>query len=249
MGALRKTKMWPVFFGFLFACSLLSWGLPEQKLDWGKFDADSRDFYEKGAALRLEGLQRIVHCEHLPTTDGNFSDYVDVLCALPPRKEHYPLIIELLRKADPYIQEAGVKLATASVRKLNDYSGLESPICDVLRQTDLDPWVLHAIVEFASVSCNTISPPLVKFYGAFAAVAYERLSAKRAPEAKGKTFIMRTRGIEPYENARRWVIQVMLTSKNPTPRSEAVLPYLERAFNTKGWADTCKAAANTISSK
>lgn len=160
---------------FIFACSTLFSENP--KLDNGSdnFDADIEKFYEKGAALRLEELRRIAQCEELPTVDGPFSRYLEVLCALPPRKEHISFIIELLRKKDPYLQEAGVKLATASVSKLNDYTGLEDPLCDVLGQTDLDPWVLQAIVEFFKEADSTnISPPLVKFYAAIAATAYER---------------------------------------------------------------------------
>jgi hypothetical protein len=198
-------------------------------------------FYEKAASLRLEGLQNIVSYEHLPTSDGWFSDYIDVLCALPPRKEHYPFIVKLIRKSDPYLQEAGIKLATSSVKKLNDYASLEAPICELLKQPDLDPWVLKAIVQFASVTCNSRSPDLIDFWTDFAAVAYERSPAKTTPTS-GKTQIGRQMAIQPYEDARRWVVQLMLNSTNPTPRSQAVLPYLERAYKTKGWADTYRAA-------
>jgi hypothetical protein len=207
-----------------------------------KFQTDSTAFYEKAASLRLEGLQDVVQYEHLPTSDGSFSNYIDVLCALPPRKEHYPLIIRLLQKSDPYLQEAGIKLATSSVNRLNDYSDMEAPICALLKQPDLDPWVLEAIVQFASVACKSRSPDLVNFWSEFAAAAYERRPATTAPTPGKTRFIMRQMGIQPYEDARRWVVQLMLSSTNPTPRSEAVLPYLERAFRTKGWADTYRAA-------
>ena len=234
----RKRMSFCVLLIVMFAGQFFSVKGSEKRDDWETFDADAKIFYDKGSALRLDGLKNIAHYEHLPAPDGRFDDYVDVLCALPPRKEHYPLIIEMLRKSDPYLQEAGVKLATASVRTLNDYTGLEAPFCDILNRADLDPWVLRAIVQFASVSCNRISPPLVKFYADFAAVAYERTPTC----SPGKTIILRQMGIDPYLDARRCVLQVMLNSTNPTPRSDAILPYLERAFNTKGWSDTYKAA-------
>jgi len=209
-----------------------------QMSDRDKFKADSQSLYERLSALRLEGLQNIVQFEHSPTSDGWLIAYVDTLCALPPRREHYPLIIKLIQKPDPWLQEAGIKLATASVSKLNDYSGLEAPICELLRRPDLDPWVLEAIVGFAAASCNPRSPALSDFFADFAAVAYERSPAKTTLTGS----ICRQRGIQPYEDARRWVIQVMLNQSKPTPHSEAVLPYLERAFKTKGWAETYRAA-------
>ena len=107
------------------------------------FDARAKAVDNKGAALLTEGLQQIVQYDRLPTSDGTFGEYVRFLCALPPREEHLPLIILLLQKKDPYLQEAGVNLATASIKGLNNYSGLEDPICALLKKPDLDGWVLY----------------------------------------------------------------------------------------------------------
>ncbi len=234
-----------LLFTFIFACSALFSDQSEQDDGSDNFDADAEKFYEKGAALRLEELRRIAQYENLPTIDGRFLRYLDVLCALPPRKEHYSFIIELLKKKDPHLQEAGVKLATASVSKLYDYTGLEEPLCNILGQSDLEPWVLDAICWFACATQGHDSPPLTKFYREFAAVAYERSPQKKAPEPRRSAFL-RSAGIQPYEDARKWVIQVMAGSEKPTPRSIAVLPYLERAFKTKGWAETHKAADKKV---
>ena len=62
----------------------------------------------------------------------------------------------------------------------------------------------------------------------------------------GRPFILRQMGIQPYEAARKRVIQLMATTDKPTPRSKAVLPYLERALKTKGWTETHKAAYETV---
>jgi hypothetical protein len=228
-----------IISALLITCQAPCYSNPKDGSERDKFKTDSGVFYEKASSLRFEGLQNIAQHEHIPTSDGSFSDYVAILCALPPAKEHYPFIIKLIQKSDPYLQEAGIKLATSSVNKLNDYSGLEEPICALLKQPDLDPWVLRAIVQFAATSCNTRSPDLVNFYAEFAAVAYERSPAKADAQFKG---ICRTMMIHPYEDARQWVVQVMLNQSKPTPRSEAILPYLERAYKTKGWADTYRAA-------
>lgn len=236
-----------LLFGFIIACPTLYSEQPEEVDVSDKFDADTEKFYEKGAALRLEELRRIAKCESMPTPDGRFSRYLDVLCALPARKEHYSFIIELLKKKDPYLQEAGVKLATASVSELNDYTGLEEPLCDILTQPNLDPWVLQAICGLASTTQYTISPPLTKFYRDFAAVAYEQVPQKKMPDTIQSLFITRSAGIFPHLEAQKWIIQVMLTSGKPNPRANAVLPYLEREFKTKGWAETYKAAEKTLS--
>ena len=227
----------------LFYCVSVGAAEPDRMTEKATFDEHLKTFNDKSARLLLENLQQIVHYEHLPVSDGDFGDYVKRLKGLSPRKEHLPLIIKLIQKQDPYLQEAGVKLATASVDELNDFTGLEEPLCELLLKSDLDPWVLRSIIYFASVSNNSRSSALVKFYRTIAEVTYGRTHPDRNPEREK---IRRNMGIDPYEDARALLDQVMLNSSTPTARTTAILPCLEKVYGTKGWASTYNAVESKV---
>lgn len=210
-----------------------------RKSDTDGFDTYRKALNEKCAFVLADALEHIVRYDRLPASDGAFGDHIAMLCALPPRKEHLPLIIKLIKKSDPFLQEAGVLLASASVRVLNDYSGLEAPLCDLLKTPDLDPWVLHAIVQFAGLSNNSRSPGLVNLYSSLSEVAFDGTTERQ--RGRQGVVIMRNKGIRPHADARQLMDQVMLNSTKPTPRSVAILPYLEKACGTKGWEDTYQA--------
>jgi len=197
------------------------------------FRSHVKAMYDRGAGLLKEGLQHINQYERIPVPDGVFNDYIDMLCALPPRTEHLPLIIKLIRKSDPYLQEAGIRLASSSVRALNDYTGLQAPICELLKRSRLDPWVLRAIVQFASNSNNTISPELENLFRDLAAVA-----CRKNPKKPEKNIVFRSMAISPYRDAKILLNQVMLNTAAHKLRRRAILSYLENEFGTKGWTET-----------
>ncbi|MFZ4394842.1 MAG: hypothetical protein ACOYOU_04360 [Kiritimatiellia bacterium] len=213
------------------------------------FDARAKAVDNKGAALLTEGMQQIVQYERLPTSDGIFGGYVRFLCALPPREEHLPQIILLLQKKDPYLQEAGVNLATASVKSLNNYSGLEDPLCALLKKPDLDGWVLYALVQFAKEAMNPNSPALTNFFGALAEATVGQLTPKtgKAGVAAADRPLVgigmgRQMPINPEKDAKTILDWIVMYTEEQTPRVRAILPYLEKAYGTKGWKATRAAA-------
>jgi hypothetical protein len=201
----------------------------------------TQSFYEKEASLLGESLQHLIQFDQLSIPDGVFGRYIDLLCALPPRQEHLPHIIKLLRKTNPYLQEAGVRLATASVAKLGEFATLERPLCDLLQNPDLDPWVFLAIVDFAKVPVRwTTAPDLTRFFGLLASVAYEPIKPWRPDRRNRHLWIERARLIRPQQDAQElldWVMQNLPA----TPRLKAILPVLEKAYGTKGLENTRKA--------
>jgi hypothetical protein len=57
---------------------------------------------------------------------------------------------------------------------------------------------------------------------------------------------MRTMWILPYEDAKGLLDQVVLNSSSPTPPSNAILSYLEKAYGTTGWDETYKAVRTKV---
>lgn len=213
------------------------------------FKARSENVYTKGAALLTEGLQQIVQYDRIPAADGTFSKYIRFLCTLPPREEHLPLIILLLQKKDPYLQEAGVNLATASVKGINTYSGLEDPLCALLKRPGLDGWVFYALVQFAEEAGNPGAPALTNFFGALAEATIGHLTPNtgKAGVAAAASQLVgigmgRQMPINPEKDAKTILDRLVMYTEEPTPRVRAILPYLEKAYGTKGWQATRAAA-------
>jgi hypothetical protein len=212
-------------------------------------DAYTRSFYDKEATLLGEGLQHIIQHSQLTIPDGVFGRYIDLLCALPPRQEHLPYIVKMLRKSDPHFQEAGVRLATASVARIGSFDTLEEPLCDLLQNADLDPWVFLAIVEFAKVPTQwTSAPDLPRFFGLLATAAYKPMKPWRSNDRSRRPQIERERLIRPHEDAKE-LLDLVIRSQSATPRVKAILPILEKAYGTKGWEDTQKAVEAKSSRK
>ena len=153
----------------------------------------------------------------------------------------------MIQKTDPFLQEAGINLALASVEALHDYSGLEDPICDLLKKPDLDPWVLYAIVSFAEqANSSTRTTDLLNLHTSLAEVIYKPPNAKPASSAGKQERIMRARPIYPVEMAKAVFDRTMTAFSQPTPRSMAILPYLEKEYGTNGWEETYRAVSRKL---
>ncbi len=209
------------------------------------FEVHSKAVFTKAANLLTEGLECIVEYDSIPTTDGVFGGYIDMLCALPCQKGHAAQILQLINKSDPFLQEAGVELAISSINKCRNYSVFEPALCRLLSQPDLDPWVMRAIVRFAKESNNRISPDMVSLYSALAEVAYSKPKARRR-NLQNSNYIHRSMWIDPHHDARNCLDQVMLNANDSTPRSNSILPHLENAYGTKGWKETHEAVHNKV---
>ncbi|WP_455203027.1 hypothetical protein [Kaarinaea lacus] len=206
-------------------------------------EQDFRHFAElwetKGSALLDEGLQYIQQFDEIPIADGIFGDYVSRLLCLPFKEQHIPNICSLIDKQSPYLQEAGIKLAIACIRDVENHRQMSKAICKILKRKNLDPWVLLAIVKFARETAHPIRfPPLVCLYKGLAQWAFELEPIKRKPFSGN---IMRNMGINPVREAQDVLDQIMINRYSKPSIIKAILPYLERQYDTRGAEVTTKA--------
>ena len=203
------------------------------------FDAFSKEFYSEANDFAKKSIEHISNYESLPVPDGSFYDHIKILVSLPLPKEVSPTISKLIRKRDPYLQEAGVQLATALCRnQYVDYSEFEIDLIKVLSNPNLDPWVMQAVHFYAGESfLNSKENDPVLFYAKFAEIAY--LGNKTFNIDYGPS-VLRSRGITPYLDAQA-LIEYQLWmglkhSKTPGKLSEknkALLPYFAKHNNYK----------------
>jgi len=212
------------------------------------FDSFTSKWEKKASEMLEEGLKYLVQLDSRPAPSGVFGGFVDRLAALPFAKRHTSYLIRLIEKSDPFLQEAGLELACAAVElartsseQTDIYEALEPTICRLLDNGILDPWILLAIVKFAKTANDTVSPELFCLFRGLAEAAYGKgvsLLTPGSTESGNSILRSRARGIEPIKEAKELLDDVMLTRTKPTPRTKAILPFLEKAHKTKGWQAT-----------
>jgi hypothetical protein len=190
-------------------------------------------------ALQLldSALAYVSALETVPCPDGVFHYFVKKLLVLPFKERHVPLIIRLLGRADPHLQEAGVELAGASAGRLAVLHLYENPLRAILAQKDLDPWVLQALNQhFLPQTIYAHRQRIPAFFRAYASVAY-------GPEPAPKLLpaIQRTRPIHPYADARSIIEHRIAASTSADEEIEAMLPIVEKAIGVAGYAAVRKA--------
>jgi hypothetical protein len=199
------------------------------------WDVNGNDDFIEGWYARLRGavsdaLAYLAACETSPSSDGVLGDWVDTLVALRFTASDIPFIGQLIDKRDPHLQEAGVRLATASLRgaSASAFGQLEAPLARLTAQP-IDSWVLESLVDLLAHTRRPMIP------------VYEGLVANhgKAPRGYG---IMRNRHIEPWRRLVQHVYeQHALQTLRPQARDLVYLPILEREHGTHGWEPTVRA--------
>jgi hypothetical protein len=167
--------------------------------------------------------------------DGVFGRLIDMISSLPFKEKHTPYIKKLMNKNNPYLQEAGVQLATASVKQLNNHHEFEESLC-LLLQKNIDPWVLHEINNFFRETTYRMDIPKINnFFVSFSQAAYNTKKEMLTTKI-GKKRICRNMGIQPFKEAQK-LIEYMIVNNynNPGWRIKAVLPALESFYKMEGY--------------
>ena len=103
----------------------------------------------------------------------------------------------------------------------------ESRIAALLRDPELEPWVLHAVVGLLRGFIGP-RPPLFT-------EAYRALVSLSPPRGRR---IMRSRYIAPLRDLEELYEQHALQTLHPTERDLLLLPALEARHRTRGWRST-----------
>ncbi len=135
-----------------------------------------------------------------------------------------PLIVRIIDTADPHLQEAGVRLARAALRTVDESDALEPPLARHVSR-EIDPWVLEPLVDLLALSR---ADPMTVYQG-LAAIH------RKAPRGWG---ITRNRAIQPWRRVVGVYMQHAIQRAHPKERDFTYLPILERELGTHGWDAT-----------
>ncbi|HEY5926781.1 MAG TPA: hypothetical protein VIV11_34075 [Kofleriaceae bacterium] len=189
-------------------------------------------WHERVHSALNDALAYLASLEAAPVSDGILIEWIDVLVALRFAGNDVPLIVQLIDKTDPHLQEAGVRLARAALRSVTAASELE-PALARLASREIDAWVLEALVDL-----------LAEDHGDMTTV-YQGLAAIHGKQARGWG-IKRNRGIQPWRRLVQVYLQHAIQSVRPRPRDLAYLPVLERELGTHGWEVTQRHILTTM---
>jgi hypothetical protein len=171
-----------------------------------------------------DALAYLASLEATPVSDGILCEWVDVLIAMRFSPSDVPLIVQLVDKTDPHLQEAGVRLARAALRTVDATDALEPAFARLVSRA-IDPWVLEALVDLLAhtrAELPTVYRGLAAIHG-------------QAPHGWG---IVRNRAIQPWRRLVQVYTQNIIQTAHPRERDLAYLPILERELGTRGWEAT-----------
>ncbi len=177
-----------------------------------------------------EALAQIVALDKLPVPDGVFGDWLDTVCAMRFEDDDLSAIAAIIDKPDPFLQEAGLRLARAASRTLSAEAMIEPSLVLLVGRDDLDPWVLDAIIDLLTETRDS-------FTSVYQALAKVHGRADGRPRFTG---IMRNRAIHPWNRLEHLYQQLVIQTLDPTPRDLAYLPILETKLSTRGWEPTLR---------
>jgi len=181
-------------------------------------------WHERVHSALNDALAYLASLEAAPVSDGILGEWIDVLVALKFTPTDVPLIVRVIEKTDPLLQEAGVRLARAALRTVDGAGELE-PALARLASREIDPWVLEALVDL--LADNRLELTSV----------YAGLATIHAKPARGWT-IQRNRAIQPWRRLVQVYLQHAIQTLRPRERDLAYLPVLERELGTHGWEVT-----------
>jgi hypothetical protein len=179
-----------------------------------------------GDAL-VDALEFLAAQEESPFSDGVLSQWVRELCALRFEARHVGPVLALLEKRDPHLHEAGVRLAARAIELTDDVEAFESRVAALLRDPQLELWVLQAVVDLLRRFVGPRGPLFTEAYRALVSL----------PPPRGRR-IMRNRFIAPQRDLDELYEQHALQTLRPTERDLLFLPVLEARYGTRGWRPT-----------
>ena len=171
-----------------------------------------------------DALAYLASLEANPVSDGILGEWIDVLVAMKLADSDVPLIVQIIDKADPHLQEAGVRLARAALRTVDAGAALE-PVLARLASRDVDPWVLEALVDLLADTRTELT------------TVYQALAKNHGKSARSFG-IMRNRAIQPWRRLVQVYLQHAIQTLRPRDRDLAYLPVLEKELGTRGWEVT-----------
>jgi len=206
---------------------------------------------ERVGPLLDEALEFLAGQEAPPFPDGVLGDWVDQLRTMPFGERHAGPLIALIDKDDPFLQEAGLRLAAPAAARIDGLGErLEIPLARLLEREAIDPWVLRAVVRLLGCFIGPEDPPLTAVYRELVRVleepapeAGEVPPEQEAREGEGseqeaRPAIMRNMFINPRREAIELFEQIALQSLHPGERERALLPVLEERHGARGWRET-----------
>jgi len=169
-----------------------------------------------------DALAYLANLEAAPVSDGILSEWIDVLVAMKFDDTDIPLIVRIIDKSDPHLQEAGVRLARAAFRTAHGTEALEPPLARLVSQP-IDSWVLEALVDLLADSRAEMT------------TVYQGLAQIHGQPPRREWGIMRNRAIQPWRRLVQVYLQHAIQVAHPRERELAFLPVLERELGTRGW--------------
>jgi hypothetical protein len=181
-----------------------------------------------------DALTYLAGLDESPVSDGILGDWIDTLVAMRFSADDVPLIVRMIDKPDPHLQEAGLRLARSAVGTFGETDELEAALARVVSR-DIDGWVLEALVDLLATTrleLTAVYQKLAAVHGASS--AHEGLSS--GPTRR--RWIMRNRYIQPWRRLVELYEQNAIQTPEPRERDLAYLPVLERELGTRGWRAT-----------
>ena len=190
-----------------------------------------------------DALTYLAGLDESSVSDGILGDWIDTLVAMRFTSDDVPLIVRIIDKADPHLQEAGIRLARSAIGAPDDTPTLEAALARVVSR-DIDAWVLEALVDllaFTRLELTTVYQKLAAVHGATPAYGEPRRNTSKLGTSTGaphRRYIMRNRHIQPWRRLVELYQQNAIQTLEPRERDLAYLPILERELGTHGWRAT-----------
>ncbi|HEY5949659.1 MAG TPA: hypothetical protein VIV40_29395 [Kofleriaceae bacterium] len=182
-------------------------------------------WHERVHGALSDALAYLASLEATPVSDGILGDWVDVLVAFKFAEADIPLIVQIIDKTDPHLQETGVRLARASLRSVGAVDQLEPALARLVSR-EIDSWVLEALVDLLGESRAELT------------TVYQGLAQIHGKAPRTGWGIMRNRAIQPWRRLVQVYLQNIIQTVHPRDRDLAYLPILERELGTRGWEVT-----------
>jgi hypothetical protein len=183
-------------------------------------------------------LTYLASLDESPVSDGILGDWIDTLVAMRFTSDDVPLIVRIIDKSDPHLQEAGIRLARSAIGAPDDTPALEAALARVVSR-EIDAWVLEALVDllaFTRLELTSVYQKLAAVHGA--TPAYGEPRGDESTGAPRRRYILRNRHIQPWRRLVELYQQNAIQTLEPRERDLAYLPVLERELGTRGWRAT-----------
>jgi hypothetical protein len=195
------------------------------------------DKWHQKADWLLDGaLEFLAEQEESPYADGVLGDWVTQLCGFRFEERHVQRVVELVKKRDPLLAEAGIRLARGASRTIPGIADdLEVPIAEKFVKGFVDPWIVHALVDFLY---EYLGPREQQLKAVYRELVSWLVSPSKPDGPRTVPMIMRNMYINPRAELIELFEQNALQTLTPSERDLIYLPALERHHQTEGWKAT-----------